>query len=846
MSTQAITGFLLTRQWREQDDGLTFLFWIHTEQGPLQVTVAGQEAVCFFPTEQRTGLETLLAGVNGWRTRPLELKSFFYQPVAALYLRSQRQLQRCRDLCADAGIPLWEADIRSVDRYLSERFITGEVSVAVPVDMAGDQHLPPPASSSVAKNKRVAVKELAKSSPAETAAPVHRLLNPRLQQGPRFEPSLRMISLDIETALDGSQLFSIAVYAADFQQVWILGSDVELANADVPVIACADEKNLLEQFLSWLQHYDPDILIGWNVVNFDLKFLQQRCDKLRLPFRIGRAQEEAEWRQARDESQHHFILIPGRVVLDGVDTLKAATWNFESFSLEYVSRQLLQRGKLIHDVDDRGAEIMQLFQQDKPALARYNLEDCRLVWDIFEKAGLLHFALERSRLTGLPLDKVGGSVAAFENLYLPRLHRAGFVAPNIGDVQSDIAAPGGYVMESRPGLFEHVLVLDFKSLYPSIIRTFCIDPLSLVKGRFEGDPDVQNLPPDIFRRKSKAPNSAASEWIPGYHGAQFSKQHHLLPEIIRQLWQARDEAKKARNQPLSQAIKIIMNSFYGVLGTPLCRFFDPRLSSAITLRGHDIMQQTRVLIEQQGYTVIYGDTDSVFIWLQGVRDDAAADGAGRELAQFLNQWWRDKLQQVFGLESCLELQYETHYRRFFMPTMRGSDTGSKKRYAGLVNSGDKEKLVFKGLENVRTDWTPLARRVQYDVCWKIFHDEDVQAYLQNVVQDLHAGRLDDELVYRKRIRRRLAEYRKNVPPHAQAAKKADQWLQQQNRATRYARGGWVSYVMTVNGPEPLECRESRLDYEHYLQRQLAPAVDGMLYFRDQSLQGIVQSQMSLF
>ncbi len=817
VSASTVPGFLLTRQWREQDDGLSFIYWISTSDGPLQVIVSGQEAVCFFPTEQQAQAEKILALVHGWRTRPLELQSFFYQPVTALYLRSQRQLQRVRDLFSDAGIPLWEADIRAVDRYLSERFINGEASV-----QAGEAG-PWPCT----------------------------LLNPRLLQGPRVDPQLRMVSLDIETALDGSQLYSIAVFADDVQQVWMLGEARDFASADamavdarVPVIPCASEQILLEQFLAWIQQYDPDILIGWNVVNFDLKFLQQRCDKWRLPFQIGRLRELAEWRQARDESQHHFILIPGRVVLDGIDTLKAATWNFESFALEFVARQLLERGKLIHDVDNRGAAITELFLHDKPALARYNLEDCRLVWDIFAKADLLAFALERSRLTGLPLDKVGGSVAAFENLYLPRLHRAGYVAPNIGDIQSDIAAPGGYVMESRPGLYEHVLVLDFKSLYPSIIRTFCIDPLSLLKGRFESD--LLGVQPEILKRKSTARDSAASAWIPGFHDAVFSKHHHLLPEIIRQLWQARDEAKKARNQPLSQAIKIIMNSFYGVLGTPLCRFFDPRLSSSITLRGHDIMRQTRALIEQQGYPVIYGDTDSVFVWLQHVRDDSSADTIGRDLAQFLNQWWRDKLQQVFGLESCLELQYETHYRRFFMPTMRGSDTGSKKRYAGLIQSGDTEKLVFKGLENVRTDWTPLARRVQYEVCWKIFHNQEVQTFLQGVVEDLYNGRLDDELVYRKRIRRRLADYRKNVPPHAQAAKKADQIQREKGLPAQYERGGWVSYLMTVNGPEPLQHRESRLDYDHYVQRQLAPAVDGILHFRNLSLEAIIRSQLTLF
>ena len=693
----AHAGFLLTRQWREQDAGLTFFYWVHTDEGPVQIVISGQEAVCFFPSDQQARLETLLQGLSGWRIRSLQLKSFFNTPVSGLYFRSLRQLQRARDLCEHAGISLWEADIRPVDRYLSERFINGEMLIHAAV---------------------------------RPGTPLH---NPRLIQGSRLEPKLRMVSLDIETALDGSQLYSIAVYSDDQQLVWMLG-DTQPVD-DTTVIWCESETALLQQFCAWLQQYNPDILIGWNVVNFDLRFLQQRCDRLRLPFNLGRNEEIVEWRQARDESQHYFILIPGRVVLDGIDTLKAATWNFESFSLEYVARELLERGKLIHDVDNRGEQITELFLNDKPALARYNLEDCRLVWDIFEKAGLLPFALERSRLTGLPLDKVGGSVAAFENLYLPRLHRAGFVAPNIGDIQSDIAAPGGYVMESRPGVYEHVLVLDFKSLYPSIIRTFCIDPLSLLIGRYESG--VKKFDPVIYGHKGRSPGWHDSDWIPGFHGAVFSKQQHLLPDIISQLWEARDGAKKARNQPLSQAIKIIMNSFYGVLGTPLCRFFDPRLSSSITLRGHDIMRQTRALIEQQGYQVIYGDTDSVFVWLQGVDDAERADCIGRELAQHLNDWWRQTLEQRFGLESCLELEYETHYRRFFMPTMRGSDTGSKKRYAGLIMTGGHEKLVFKGLENVRTDWTPLARRVQYDVFWKIFHDEDVQAYLHQIVEEMN-------------------------------------------------------------------------------------------------------------
>ena len=116
-------------------------------------------------------------------------------------------------------------------------------------------------------------------------------------------------------------------------------------------------------------------------------------------------------------------MIPGRVTLDGIDLLKTATYNFPSFSLENVSQTLLGVGKEIDDVDNRGEEITRKFRHDKQALAKYNLMDCKLVWDIFIKTQLLEFAILRSTLTGLELDRIGGSVAAFTNLYLPKLHQ---------------------------------------------------------------------------------------------------------------------------------------------------------------------------------------------------------------------------------------------------------------------------------------------------------------------------------------------------------------------------------------------------------------------------------------
>ncbi len=403
-------------------------------------------------------------------------------------------------------------------------------------------------------------------------------------------------------------------------------------------------------------------------------------------------------------------------------------------------------------------------------------------------------------------------------------------------------------MDSIPGMYEHVLVLDFKSLYPSIIQTFKIDPLARITG-YEHELKVSGIEraPHWDREETQEVNR--QNLVPGFNGAVFQKEGALLPDIIGELWSARDEAKRQKNSAMSQAIKIIMNSFYGVLGTPGCRFFDYRLPSSITLRGHQILTRSRELIESRGHQVIYGDTDSVFVRLNQseVENVEEMDSLGRELAAYLNHWWRDWLQENYQIDSALEIEYETHYNRFVMPTIRGSDAGSKKRYAGLIKSsaGDSE-LVFKGLEAVRTDWTLAARNFQKELYRRIFMDEPYESYLMETVEAIRSGDLDQQLVYRKRLRRRLEDYVRNVPPHVQAARKADEWLESEGLPVRYARGGWVQYVLTVNGPEPLENVSSPLDYDLYIERQIEPIADGILQFLGSSFQEVTDQQLGLF
>ncbi|MBX4145129.1 DNA polymerase II, partial [Ralstonia pickettii] len=219
----------------------------------------------------------------------------------------------------------------------------------------------------------------------------------------------------------------------------------------------------------WFETHDPDAVIGWNLVQFDLRILHAHSEQYGVPLKLGRGGSVLDWRAHGQQPDHFFAGAAGRLILDGIDMLKSATWTFPSFSLEYVSQALLGEGKSIDNPYQRMDEIQRRFDHDKPALARYNLKDCELVTRIFDKADLLSFALERASVTGLAADRTGGSVAAFTHLYLPRMHRLGYVAPNLGDVTGQ-NSPGGFVMDSRPGLYDSVLVFDYKSLYPSIIR----------------------------------------------------------------------------------------------------------------------------------------------------------------------------------------------------------------------------------------------------------------------------------------------------------------------------------------------------------------------------------------
>jgi DNA polymerase-2 len=335
-------------------------------------------------------------------------------------------------------------------------------------------------------------------------------------------------------------------------------------------------------------------------------------------------------------------------------------------------------------------------------------------------------------------------------------------------------------------------------------------------------------------------------WLPGllpiegFEGATFAREGAILPGLITHLHDERTKARDAGNETMSRAIKILMNSFYGVLGTPGCRFFDQRLASSITLRGHEIIERSRAFFEQRGHSVIYGDTDSLFVQLDPALAAPALRAEADRLADDINAWWAQTLAREHHLPSFLELRVDALYLKFLMPTTRGSVVGSKKRYAGLkwVPTGSPE-VVLRGLEAVRTDWTALARDAQRELVRRVFADEPWKAWLLNLRRELLAGRLNEKLVYRKRLRRGVESY-VSAPPHVKAARLAAEVAPEGESATE------VEYVMTANGAEPVGQETGPLDYEHYVSRQLAPVVDVVLRLLGTSFEREAGAQLSLF
>jgi DNA polymerase II len=690
---------------------------------------------------------------------PTDKRSFEGAPVMRLEAEIPQDVPGLRDRLHAAGIETFEADVRFALRYLIDRGIRGGCEI---------------------------------DGEWTTGNGIARVyLNPLLRPA-EVDVEPRVLSFDIETDGAGERLLAISLYSRDVDEVLI----VDAGDRPMPERAqrCPNERAALDRFCARVKQADPDVLTGWNVIDFDLSVLQRIAMRLNHPFSLGREPGALRLRKAEGYFGSGQASIPGRLVLDGIDLLRGAFVRMDEYSLDAVAREVLGEGKAVAgDVRDRIGEILDNYARDLAAFALYARTDARLAFDILEKLNLLRLAYARSQLTGMTPDRVAASIASFDFLYLTELERRSVVAPSvrIDDSRVHAAQQGGHVLEPLTGLHRNVWVFDFKSLYPSIIRTLNIDPLSYVE---RPAPDA-----DLIRTA----------------GAAFARAPAILPRMLDELFPRREAAKRAGDGVASHAIKILMNSFYGVLGAPSCRFYDTALVNAITGTGRELLLWSKAWFEAAGYRVLYGDTDSLFVDSHG-EDPQAARERGPALAAALNAELGRYIEDRWRVASRLELEFEKLYLRLFLPRARHSARGASKRYAGLLG-GAAAEVEFVGMEVVRRDWTALAKQVQRELYQRLFTDQSVDAYLREVVRQVRSGELDASLVYRKNLRKDAEEYTATTPPHVAAARKS-----------RQPPGRLISYLMTTAGAEPLDNLRHPLDREHYVLKQVKPVAEPVL------------------
>jgi DNA polymerase-2 len=716
-----------------------------------------------------------------------DFKNFDDKPVVKIYAELPADVSKLRKVFEDEyNIVCYEADIRFYQRFLIDMDIKGSLEIS-------------------GKHKK--------------GKYVDRIYeDPKLKHSD-WRPNLKILSIDIETDAKARHIYCISLYSEEYKKVIIVGIDKDIGKPLHNAISVNTEKELIEKFQELMWQIDPDVITGWNLIDFDLKIIKQKFEEHKIPFALGRIDWPCKLELNSEFMRDSSADFPGRMVLDGIVMLKMSFIKLENYKLDTAAEEFLGKKKMI-GAENKGEDIEKYYRHDQQKLIDYNLQDSEFVYDIIFKTNSMQLTLLRSLITGMTLDRVKGSVASLDSLFLRYARKAKIVLSSSKFSEKDEPGRGGFVMSSKPGLYDNVIVLDFKSLYPSIIKTFNIDPYSYV------------APADRPKHLSK------EKYITTANGAVFKNQEGILPKIISDVWHQRDEAKKRKDTPETiYALKIIMNSFYGVLGNPACRFFNPEMSNAITYTGQEIIKLTTKKVEELGYEVIYGDTDSIFV-VSKAKDVDDTRKIGKKIAKYVNEFYDEHIKKEYHRDNAMELQFDKLFKVFLMPTMRGSDEGAKKRYAGIIVDDDgKEELHFTGMEFVRGDWTDVAKKFQEELFDLVFHKKEVTEYVKKFIKDLKDGKYDNMLVYRKSISKSLKEYTKTTPPHVKAARMLD-----------HLTSSLIQYIMTVEGPEPLEKLTHKPDYEHYIDKQIKPIADTILFVYGKNFDDILKNstQSSLF
>jgi DNA polymerase I len=553
-----------------------------------------------------------------------------------------------------------------------------------------------------------------------------------------------------------------------------------------------DEVALLKAFAAYIVTRDPDILSGWNFVEFDMPYITGRMERLGLKPDI----------LARLPGMTERNALRGRALFDLLTAYKKMhTTQKESYRLDAVAEEEVGQRKVRYT-----GTISDLWKQQPELLIEYNFKDVELCVAINKKDNIIGFYREIARYVGLPLDKTLNSSSVID-VYILRKAHGKYILPSKGFANAD-EFEGATVFEPSRGVRENVVVLDLKSLYPMAMMTI------------NASPETKDANGELT-----APN-----------GIRFKKQPDgLTRSILAELLAERDEKKALRNtfpfdspqyilyDMQQNVLKVIMNTYYGVSGYTRFRLFDREIGAAVTSVGRAIIEHTRRVIEKEGYTVIYGDTDSCMVHLPPLSLNETIATA-RAIEQHLNESYKEFAKRELNADThYFSIKFEKIYARFFQ-------AGKKKRYAGqLVWKEGKEvnQVDIVGFEIRRSDTPQVTKVVQTKVMGMILAGEGydgIKAYLSDIITRYRAGKYSlDEIGIPGGIGKSLDNYETD-DVQVRGAKYANQYLH-----TEFGKGSKPKriYIKAVTGKYP-KTDVLCFEYADQVPKEFVPDLELML------------------
>ncbi len=615
-------------------------------------------------------------------------------------------------------------------------------------------------------------------------------------------PKFRILAVDIETHTlmdkeilpENDPIIMVAVYGENFKKVLTWKHfDTTLDSIEV----LDSEVAMIERFGQIVADYKPDILTGYFSDGFDLPYLKARAEKYKIKLNLGLDNSPIRTRPGKLAVSE----ITGIAHMDVFKFIRRIfRTSMNSFKLDHVAKELLDEGK---DKVDLGKLYRAWTEsnQELDKFAKYNLQDARLTYALCEK--VMPNAIEFTKLIGLPPAEVSRmSFSQLVELYLMR-EAANFneLAPNKPEFNEErqrraVSYEGGFVYEPVPGLYKDVLVFDFMSLYPTVISAHNISPDTIIYGQDSSDGVLKGY---SFTDKKRGFISTVIESV--------IERRLRIKELAKQ---SNDKLLDARQLGL----KTIANSIYGYYGFFGARWYNIDCAKAITAYGRHHIQEVIKKAKEEGLQVLYSDTDSVFIALNGKMKAGVLD-----FVEKINS----ELPGIMGLE------YEGYYKSGIFVATKGTETGAKKKYALMKENG---KMKVRGFETVRRNLSAIAKETQEKVLQMILEggeNHEVAKYVKEIIMQLRIKAIPvEKVIIRTQLSRDIKGYA-NMPPHVAIA------LRMQQQGKRITAGTAIPYIVTEGksiirerAKLPEEVKGNEYDAEYYVMNQVIPAVSRIM------------------